>query len=98
MGSLPSLPGRRVFSVGWLPLWVYKLYDTRMLAQSAKRMFEEVILNEAPSSETFSPPASSVLDPVSYSFWLAANLPLDDKTRQQLLESMRCFSRRVCSK
>jgi hypothetical protein len=98
MGALPSLPyGRRVFSVGWHPLWVYALYDTRALAQRAKQMFDELILNEkrpqpssssssaTTSSSSFS--SSSTADPVSYSFWLAANLPLNDNVRQELLES-----------
>jgi hypothetical protein len=98
MGALPSLPyGRRVFSVGWHPLWVYALYDARALAQRAKLMFDELILKQkqqppvltssSTSTSTSTSFSSSTADPVSYSFWLAANLPLDDKVRQELLES-----------
>lgn len=104
MGALPSLPyGRRVFSVGWHPLWVYALYDARALAQRAKLMFDELILKQKqqpPTSTTSSSTStstsfsSSTADPVSYSFWLAANLPLDDKVRQELLE-IHCAADRL---
>lgn len=89
MGASPHLPGRRVFSVGWHPLWVYSLYDTKTLAQRAKRMFDELIIKASPATSSSSEPslAAASNDPVSYSFWLAANLPLDDVVRQELLES-----------
>lgn len=90
MGSSPHLPGRRVISAGWHPLWVYNLYNASDLAQRAKRMFDALIIQESTStsSSSSSPSvASAAKDPVSYSFWLAANLPLDDTVRQELLES-----------
>lgn len=106
------------------PLWAYKLYDSKYLAQMAKQMFREILEGQKPSTpqtprreeaneeeeekekekeremeeddddsdEDDDEDEGSIVntrsteDPVSFSFWLACNLPCGDDVRQKLLE------------
>ncbi|GAB4813547.1 hypothetical protein N2152v2_000593 [Parachlorella kessleri] len=60
----------------WAP-WAYRPFDAYRLAGQARQLLAAV----APHVPAFRG------DPLALSYWLVSNLPLDDSTRQQLLEA-----------
>ncbi|KAL3844200.1 hypothetical protein ACJIZ3_001603 [Penstemon smallii] len=60
------------------PSWVYRMYDSYLLARKAADMWKEVV--KAPSMD------SLVMKPDQLSFHIASKIPISESTRQELLE------------
>lgn len=69
------LPREAVSGHAHLPPWAWRACDAFQLAEAARTAFASI-----------SPEGACGDTPLALSFWLAANLPLDDAARQRLLE------------
>ncbi|KAG8200650.1 hypothetical protein JTE90_022272 [Oedothorax gibbosus] len=63
----------------WFPEFVYKLYDPHILMKRIKEALK--YWNRTDEKQDFMP-----CDPKEFSYWIAANLPLNDKQRLDLLK------------
>lgn len=70
------------------PPWVYKQYDEELLMDKIRHELRS--WNNAIKVETI--PS----DPVNFSFWVAANMPLDDSLRLSLLSKNSAVQRLIC--
>lgn len=73
---LSCAPEPATTGAAYWPPCVYARYDARVLAKRAQQLFSAV----APQAPKF------IGDTLQLSFWLVANLPLDSRQRQKLLE------------
>ncbi|GFR30803.1 protein cereblon [Trichonephila clavata] len=62
----------------WFPEFVYKMYDPEVLMNRIKNMIQS--WNKTTSSDLMP------CNPKEFSYWIAANLPLDDRQRMELLK------------
>ncbi|XP_073007574.1 uncharacterized protein [Typha latifolia] len=60
------------------PRWVYQMYDSYSLAQTAADLWRQIIIN--PSMDDY------VKKPGLLSFYIGSKLPMSESTRQELLE------------
>lgn len=73
----------RCSSPSYWPSWVWQMYNIRALQEHACNLLLRIIKFQE---------SSIPQDPLSFSFWLARNIPLDYDSRQKLLQTSNVVS------
>ncbi|MED6145484.1 hypothetical protein PIB30_025791 [Stylosanthes scabra] len=76
-GNTDAYPSNKISRAFW-PHWVYRMFDSHLLAQRAADMWKKIV--GAPSMD------SLVKKPDILSFYIASKIPVSESTRQELLD------------